>query len=167
MNAHGGSSIGAIVGGVVGGIAGGQRLVFLSEDPALPFPAPGSPDDPVSGTPGGLAMEVFSGGDDSVAVFAVPRSGAAPARPPRRQVGGRVWKAVAVEAVGHDRELEADVFEELDTDAVLARRPEWVLVDELAHTNVPGTRHEKRWQSVEELLDAGINVISTVNVQNQ
>jgi two-component system sensor histidine kinase KdpD len=58
------------------------------------------------------------------------------------------------------------VFEELDTDAVIARRPEWVLVDELAHTNVPGTRHEKRWQSVEEILDAGINVISTVNVQH-
>ncbi len=57
-------------------------------------------------------------------------------------------------------------FEELDTDAVIARHPEWVLVDELAHTNVPGTRHEKRWQSVEEILDAGINVISTVNVQH-
>lgn len=58
------------------------------------------------------------------------------------------------------------VFEELDTDAVIARRPAWVLVDELAHTNVPGTRHEKRWQSVEEILDAGINVISTVNIQH-
>jgi two-component system sensor histidine kinase KdpD len=58
------------------------------------------------------------------------------------------------------------VFEELDTDAVIARHPEWVLVDELAHTNVPGTRHEKRWQSVEEILDAGISVISTVNVQH-
>jgi two-component system sensor histidine kinase KdpD len=58
------------------------------------------------------------------------------------------------------------VFEELDTDAVIARCPEWVLVDELAHTNIPGTRHEKRWQSVEEILDAGINVISTVNVQH-
>lgn len=57
-------------------------------------------------------------------------------------------------------------FEELDTDAVIARHPEWVLVDELAHTNVPGTRHEKRWQSVEEILDAGINVLSTVNVQH-
>lgn len=63
-------------------------------------------------------------------------------------------------------EYRGAVFEELDTDAVLARKPEWVLVDELAHTNVPGTRHEKRWQSVEELLDAGINVISTVNVQH-
>jgi two-component system sensor histidine kinase KdpD len=63
-------------------------------------------------------------------------------------------------------EYHGAVFTELDTDAVLARRPEWVLVDELAHTNVPGTRHEKRWQSVEELLNAGINVISTVNVQH-
>jgi two-component system sensor histidine kinase KdpD len=57
-------------------------------------------------------------------------------------------------------------FEELDTDAVIRRRPEWVLVDELAHTNVPGTLHEKRWQSVEEILAAGINVLSTVNVQH-
>lgn len=63
-------------------------------------------------------------------------------------------------------EYHGAVFEELDTDAVLARHPAWVLVDELAHTNVPGTRHGKRWQSVEELLDAGINVISTVNVQH-
>lgn len=63
-------------------------------------------------------------------------------------------------------EYRGATFEELDTDAVIARNPEWVLVDELAHTNVPGTRHEKRWQSVEEILDAGINVISTVNVQH-
>jgi len=63
-------------------------------------------------------------------------------------------------------EYRGAVFEELDTDAVIARHPEWVLVDELAHTNVPGTRHEKRWQSVVEILDAGINVISTVNVQH-
>ena len=45
-------------------------------------------------------------------------------------------------------------------------RPEWVLVDELAHTNVPGTVHAKRWQSIEEIRDAGINVITTVNVQH-
>jgi two-component system sensor histidine kinase KdpD len=57
-------------------------------------------------------------------------------------------------------------FEELDTDAVIARRPEWVLVDELAHTNIPGARHEKRWQSVAEIQAAGINVITTVNVQH-
>jgi two-component system sensor histidine kinase KdpD len=57
-------------------------------------------------------------------------------------------------------------FEELDTAAVVARRPAWVLIDEMAHTNVPGTTHEKRWQSVEEILAAGISVITTVNVQH-
>ena len=57
-------------------------------------------------------------------------------------------------------------FEEMDLDAVLTRRPEIALVDELAHTNVPGSRNEKRWQDVQELLDAGIDVISTVNVQH-
>ena len=57
-------------------------------------------------------------------------------------------------------------FEEMDVDAILARRPERALVDELAHTNVPGCRNEKRWQDVEELLDAGIDVISTVNIQH-
>jgi two-component system sensor histidine kinase KdpD len=57
-------------------------------------------------------------------------------------------------------------FEEMDVDAVLDRRPQVALVDEIAHTNVPGSRHEKRWQDVEELLDAGITVISTMNVQH-
>ncbi|HEV8276851.1 MAG TPA: DUF4118 domain-containing protein [Streptosporangiaceae bacterium] len=57
-------------------------------------------------------------------------------------------------------------FEEMDLGAVLARRPEVALVDELAHTNVPGSRNAKRWQDVEELLDAGIDVISTVNIQH-
>ena len=57
-------------------------------------------------------------------------------------------------------------FEEMDVDAILARKPERVLVDELAHTNVPGSRNPKRWQDVNELLDAGIDVISTVNVQH-
>ena len=63
-------------------------------------------------------------------------------------------------------EYRGSVFEEMDVDAVLARRPEIALVDELAHTNVPGSRNEKRWQDVEELLDAGIDVISAVNVQH-
>ena len=58
------------------------------------------------------------------------------------------------------------IFEEMDIDAVLARHPQIALVDELAHTNIPGSRNEKRWQDVEELLDAGIDVISTVNVQH-
>ena len=57
-------------------------------------------------------------------------------------------------------------FEEMDLDAVLARRPAVALVDELAHTNVPGSRNAKRWQDVQELLEAGINVLSTVNVQH-
>ncbi len=57
-------------------------------------------------------------------------------------------------------------LEEMDTDAVIARRPQWVLVDELAHTNVPGSRHEKRYQDVQEILDAGINVEATLNVQH-
>src|SRR6202011_56191 len=57
-------------------------------------------------------------------------------------------------------------FTELDTDAVLARAPQVALVDELAHSNVPGSRNEKRWQDIEEVLDAGIDVISTVNVQH-
>ena len=57
-------------------------------------------------------------------------------------------------------------LEEMDVDAVLARQPAIALVDELAHTNVPGSRNEKRWQDIEELLDAGIDVISTVNIQH-
>jgi two-component system, OmpR family, sensor histidine kinase KdpD len=57
-------------------------------------------------------------------------------------------------------------FEEMDLDAVLARKPEVALVDELAHTNIPGSRNAKRWQDVEELLAAGINVISTANIQH-
>ncbi len=57
-------------------------------------------------------------------------------------------------------------FPELDVPAVLARHPQVVLVDELAHTNTPGSKNEKRWQDVEELLDAGITVISTVNIQH-
>jgi len=57
-------------------------------------------------------------------------------------------------------------LKELDLDAVLARKPSLVIVDELAHTNAPGMRHPKRWQDVVELLDAGINVYTTLNVQH-
>ncbi|TDC83911.1 sensor histidine kinase KdpD [Micromonospora sp. KC606] len=57
-------------------------------------------------------------------------------------------------------------FTEMDLDALLARRPEVAVVDELAHTNVPGSRHGKRWQDVQELLDAGITVLTTVNIQH-
>lgn len=64
-------------------------------------------------------------------------------------------------------DYRGSTFEEMDLDAVLARRPKVVLVDELAHTNVPGSgRHEKRWQDVLEILDAEIEVITTVNIQH-
>src|SRR6476646_1580343 len=57
-------------------------------------------------------------------------------------------------------------LEEMDLDAVIRRAPELALIDELAHTNAPGMRNEKRWQDIEDVLDAGIDVISTVNVQH-
>src|ERR1700749_2762418 len=55
---------------------------------------------------------------------------------------------------------------EMDLDAVLRRAPELALIDELAHTNAPGMRNEKRYQDIDEVLDAGIDVVSTVNVQH-
>ena len=69
---------------------------------------------------------------------------------------------VALKAI----EYRGKTFYELDTDALLKRRPEWVLVDELAHTNIPGAKHEKRWQGIEELRGTGINIITTVNIQH-
>ncbi|MEV7892066.1 sensor histidine kinase KdpD [Streptomyces sp. NPDC002817] len=65
-----------------------------------------------------------------------------------------------------DLEYRDAVFTEMDVDAVLKQRPAVALVDELAHTNVPGSRNPKRWQDVEELLDAGIDVVTTVNIQH-
>ena len=63
-------------------------------------------------------------------------------------------------------EYRGAAFEEMDTDAILRRAPCVCLVDELAHTNVPGSEREKRWQDVEVLLKAGINVLTTMNVQH-
>ena len=57
-------------------------------------------------------------------------------------------------------------LEEMDLDAILARHPEVVLVDELAHTNIEGSKNEKRWQDVRDILEAGINVVSAVNIQH-
>ena len=57
-------------------------------------------------------------------------------------------------------------FEEMDVDAIIARHPQSVVVDELAHTNIPGSKNEKRYQDVQEILDAGINVLSAMNVQH-
>ncbi len=66
------------------------------------------------------------------------------------------------------RSVEHDGFrgQELDVEAVLERRPDVVLVDDLAHTNTPGSRNAKRWQDVEEILDAGVDVISTLNIEH-
>ena len=64
------------------------------------------------------------------------------------------------------REYRGALMEEMDLDAVLARHPAVALVDELAHTNIAGSAHEKRWQDVDTLLDAGIDVITTVNIQH-
>ncbi len=63
-------------------------------------------------------------------------------------------------------EYRGGVLPEMDSAAVLARRPQLALVDDLAHTNAPGSRNPKRWQDVQELLDAGIDVITTLNIQH-
>ena len=66
----------------------------------------------------------------------------------------------------HRVEYHGVVIEEMDTDAVLARRPTVALIDELAHTNVPGSARAKRWEDVEVIRDAGIHVVTTMNVQH-
>lgn len=58
------------------------------------------------------------------------------------------------------------MLNEMDTDAVIERRPQLALIDELAHTNIPGSLREKRYQDVEEILKAGIDVFSTLNIQH-
>jgi len=63
-------------------------------------------------------------------------------------------------------EYKGAVFEEMDVDAILARKPAVVLIDELAHTNIEGSKHRKRYEDVLELLDAGIDIISTMNIQH-
>jgi two-component system sensor histidine kinase KdpD len=63
-------------------------------------------------------------------------------------------------------EYKGTVFEEMDVDAIVARKPRVVLVDELAHTNVEGSKHHKRYQDVLEILDAGVDVLSTMNIQH-
>jgi len=63
-------------------------------------------------------------------------------------------------------EYKGTIFEEMDVDAILARKPGVVLVDELAHTNIPGSKHRKRYEDVQELLAANIDVVSTLNIQH-
>ena len=63
-------------------------------------------------------------------------------------------------------EYKGTIFEEMDVDAILARHPQVVLVDELAHTNIPGSKHRKRYEDVQEILAAKIDIISTLNIQH-
>jgi two-component system sensor histidine kinase KdpD len=78
-----------------------------------------------------------------------------------------IAQAQGLEMVPHRKiDYRGRVFEEMDTEAVLRRRPQVALVDELAHTNVPGSERGKRWEDVQVLLDAGIEVWTTVNVQH-
>src|SRR6202047_645727 len=63
-------------------------------------------------------------------------------------------------------EYKSTIFEEMDVDAILARHPHVVLVDELAHTNIPGSKHRKRYEDVQELLAAKIDVVATLNIQH-
>ena len=65
-----------------------------------------------------------------------------------------------------EMQYQGHTLEEMDLDAILLRHPQIVLVDELAHRNVPNSRHERRWQDVNELLDAGIDVFTTINIQH-
>jgi two-component system sensor histidine kinase KdpD len=80
---------------------------------------------------------------------------------------GTIEKMGALERLPRARiPYRGQVLEEFDLDAALARHPDLILVDELAHTNAPGLRHAKRWQDIEEILEAGIDVWTTVNVQH-
>jgi two-component system sensor histidine kinase KdpD len=75
--------------------------------------------------------------------------------------------ALQMEAVPRKKiEYKGTVFEEMDMDAILARKPGVVLVDELAHTNIPGSKHRKRYEDVQDLLAAGVDVVSTLNIQH-
>jgi two-component system sensor histidine kinase KdpD len=75
--------------------------------------------------------------------------------------------AVQLETVPRKKiEYKGTLFEEMDVDAIAARKPEVVLVDELAHTNIPGSKHRKRYEDVQELLAAKIDVVSTLNIQH-
>ena len=78
-----------------------------------------------------------------------------------------IEQAQGLEIVPHGKiEYRGKIFEEMDTEAVLRRRPSIALVDELAHTNIPGSARTKRWEDVQVLLDAGIEVWTTMNVQH-
>jgi two-component system sensor histidine kinase KdpD len=78
-----------------------------------------------------------------------------------------IEKTVGLEMVSRAKiQYRGSAFEEMDTDAILARHPQVCLVDEFAHTNVPGSSRSKRWEDVEMLRDAGIDVLTTMNIQH-
>src|SRR5438270_6714693 len=78
-----------------------------------------------------------------------------------------IAKAAGLEVIPRRKmEYRGTIFEEMDTDAILHRKPQVCLVDELAHSNVPGSALSKRWEDVVVLLDAGIDVFSTVNIKH-
>ena len=82
------------------------------------------------------------------------------ARKPKRRFA--IWKIVPQRVIPY----RGVNLKEMDVDAILARHPDTVVVDELAHTNVPGSKNRKRYEDVLELLDAGINVMTAVNIQH-
>jgi two-component system, OmpR family, sensor histidine kinase KdpD len=153
-------------------------------DPALPIPDRDA--EPVGSTPPGHRadgarrrgrLRVYLGAAPGAGkTFAMLREGR------ERVTQGEDVVIGFVETYGRPRTIEAigrlevvprlqvpyrgSLLGEMDTDAVLARHPQVALVDELAHTNAPGVRHPKRWQDVEVLRDAGIDVVSTMNVQH-
>jgi two-component system, OmpR family, sensor histidine kinase KdpD len=102
------------------------------------------------------ALERTRAGEDVVVGFLEPHS-----RPDTARLATGLERVPPL-AVGY----RGTSFDELDVDSVIARRPGWVLVDELAHVTTPGTPHEERWQGVEQVLSAGVGVLSTVNVQH-
>jgi two-component system sensor histidine kinase KdpD len=78
-----------------------------------------------------------------------------------------IAKAQGLEIIPRKKvEYRGCTFEEMDTEAILARRPQIAAVDEFPHSNVPGSAHAKRWQDVQDLLDAGIDVLTTMNIQH-
>src|SRR5207253_9147883 len=80
---------------------------------------------------------------------------------------GIAERRAQIESVPRQKiEYKGTIFEEMDVDAILARRPQVVRVDELAHTNNPGSKHRKRYEDVQELLAAKIDVVSTLNIQH-
>ena len=80
----------------------------------------------------------------------------------RRKGSSKVWRSFP----GAGRNTAALLVEEMDVDAILARKPQVALIDELAHTNVPGSRNQKRYEDVQDILAAGIHVITTLNIQH-